>query len=41
MITNKPGMFQNAKTYDETGLSDSHKYVVSIMNLVAKKGRHA
>ena len=30
MITNKPGMFQNAKTY-ETGLSDFHKLDVSTM----------
>ena len=28
IITNKPGMFQNAKTY-ETVLSDFHKLVVS------------
>ena len=38
IITNKPGMFQNAKTY-ETSLSDFHKLVVSIMNLVTKKDR--
>ena len=37
MITDKPGMFQNGKTYDETGLSDSHKYVVIIMKLSCKK----
>ena len=30
IITNKPGMFQNAKTH-ETGLSDFHKLVVSTM----------
>ena len=36
IITNKPGMFRNAKTY-ETGLSDFHKLVVSIMKLSSKK----
>ena len=36
IITNKPGMFQNAKTY-ETGLSDFHKLVVSTMKLSYKK----
>ena len=40
IVTNKPGMFQNAKTY-ETGLSDFHKLVVSIMKLSNKKDRHA
>ena len=35
IITNKPGMFQNAKTY-ETGLSDFHKLVVSTMKLSYK-----
>ena len=30
IITNKPGMFQNAKTY-ETGLSDFHKLLVTII----------
>ena len=32
IITNKPGMFQNAKTY-EKGLSDFHKLVVCTMKL--------
>ena len=32
IITNKPGIFQNAKTY-ETGLSDFHELVVSTMKL--------
>ena len=36
IITNKPGTFQNAKTY-ETGLSDFHKSVVSTMKLSYKK----
>ena len=36
IITNKPGMFQNAKTY-ETDLSDFHKLVVSTMKLSYKK----
>ena len=36
IITNKPGMFQNAKTY-ETGLSDFHKLVVSIMKRNQKR----
>ena len=36
IITNKPGMFQNAKTY-ETGLSDFHKLVASTMRLSYKK----
>ena len=36
IITNKPGMFQNAKTY-ETCLSDFHKLVVSIMKVSYKK----
>ena len=36
IITNKPGMFQNAKTY-ETGLSDFHKLVVSTTKLSHKK----
>ena len=36
IITNKPGMFQNAKTY-ETGLSDFHKLVASTMKLSYKK----
>ena len=36
IITNKHGMFQNAKPY-ETGLSDFHKLVVSIMKLSYKK----
>ena len=36
IITNKPGMFQNAKTY-EIGLSDFHKLVVSTMKLSCKK----
>ena len=36
IITSKPGMFQNAKTY-ETGLSDFHKLVVSTMKLSYKK----
>ena len=40
IITNKPGMFQNAKTY-ETGLSDFHKLVVNTMKLVTKKDRQA
>ena len=40
IVTNKPGMFQNAKTY-ETGLSDFHKLVVSIMKLSNKKNCHA
>ena len=30
IITNKPGMFQNAKTY-ETGLSDFNKLLVTVM----------
>ena len=38
IITNKPGMFQNAKTY-ETSLSDFHKLVVSIMKFSYKKRR--
>ena len=36
IITNKPGMFQNAKTC-ETGLSDFHRLVVSIMKLYKKR----
>ena len=36
IITNKPGMLQNAKTY-ETGLPDFHKLVVSTMKLSYKK----
>ena len=36
LIINKPGMFQNVKTY-ETGLSDFHKSVVSIRKLSYKK----
>ena len=36
IITNKPRMFQIAKTY-ETGLSDFHKLVVSTMKLSYKK----
>ena len=36
IITNKPGMFQNVKTY-ELGLSDFHKLVVSTMKLSYKK----
>ena len=36
IITNKPGMFQNGKTY-ETGLSDFHKLVVSTMKPSYKK----
>ena len=36
IITHKPGMFNNAKT-NETGLSDFHKLVVSIMKLSYKK----
>ena len=32
IITNKPGMFQNAKTY-ETGLSDFHELAVSTIKL--------
>ena len=40
IITNKPGMFQNAKTY-ETGLSDFHKLVASTMRLSYKKDCHA
>ena len=36
IITNKPGMFQNAQTY-ETGLSDFYKLVVSAMKLKYKK----
>ena len=36
LIINKPGMFQNVKTY-ETGLSDFHKLVVSIRKLSYKK----
>ena len=36
IITNKPGMFWNAKTY-ESGLSDCHNLVVSIMKLSHKK----
>ena len=36
IITNKSGMFQNAKTY-ETRLSDFHKLVVSIMKVSYKK----
>ena len=36
IITNKPGMFRNAKTY-ETGLSDFRKLVVSTMKLSYKK----
>ena len=38
IITNKPGMFQNAKTY-ETSLSDFHKLVVIIMKFSYKKRR--
>ena len=40
IITNKPGMFQNSKTY-ETALSDFHKLVVSIMKLIYKKDSQA
>ena len=36
ITANKPGMFENAKTY-ETGLSDFHKLVLSIMKLSYKK----
>ena len=36
IIINKPGMFQNVKTY-ETGLSDFHKLVVNVMKLSYKK----
>ena len=36
IITNKPGIFQNTKTY-ETGLSDFHRLVVSTMKLSYKK----
>ena len=36
IIANKPGMFQNAKTY-ETSLSNFHKLVVSTMKLSYKK----
>ena len=36
IIINKPGMFQNVKTY-ETGLSDFHKLVVYVMKLSYKK----
>ena len=36
IITNKPGTFQNTKTY-ETGLSDFHKLVGSTMKLSYKK----
>ena len=36
IITNKLGIFRNVKTY-ETGLSDFHKLVVSIMKLSYKK----
>ena len=36
IIRNKPGMFQNAKTY-EAGLSDFHKLVVNTMKLTHKK----
>ena len=36
IITNKPGMFQNAKTC-KTGLSDFHKSVVSTMKRSYKK----
>ena len=36
IITNKPGTFQNTKTY-ETGLSDFHKLVVNTMKLSYKK----
>ena len=36
IITNKPGMFQNAKTY-ETCLSDFHKLVVSIKKETATR----
>ena len=35
-LTNKPGMFQNAKTY-ETGLSYFHKLVVGIIKLSNKR----
>ena len=38
IIRNKPGMFQNGKTY-ETGLSDFHELVVSKMKLTDKKRR--
>ena len=38
IIMNKPGMFQNAKTY-ETGLPDFHKLVVSAMKISYKKRR--
>ena len=41
IITNKPSMLQNAKTY-ETGLSGFHKVVVSTIKLsYQKKERHA
>ena len=36
IITNKLGIFRNVKSY-ETGLSDFHKLVVSIMKLSYKK----
>ena len=36
ITVSKPGMFQNAKTY-ETGLSDFHNLVLSIMKLSYKK----
>ena len=36
IITNKPGLFCNAKT-SETGLSDFHKLVVGIIKLSYKK----
>ena len=36
ITTNKPVIFQNAKTY-KTGFSDFHKFVVSIMKLSYKK----
>ena len=39
LITNTHQMFQNATTY-ETGLSDFHKLVLSIMKLT-KKDHHA
>ena len=39
IITSKPGMFQNAKTYASC-LSDFHKLVVSVVKLSSKKSRH-